>query len=72
LRTVDQIDLKEAIAPLVVLDVDEKVAKNPDYTITMDDVKAWEAKHREIPEGAFMPMRTDWSKPWPNAAAMRK
>lgn len=71
LRTVDQIDLKEAIAPLVVIDVHEKVAKNPDYTITMDDVKAWEAKHGEIPEGAFVAMRTDWSKRWPNAAAMR-
>nr|HID13772.1 cyclase family protein [Anaerolineae bacterium] len=71
LRTIDQIDVKEMILPLVVIDVHEKVAKNPDYTITMEDVKAWEAKHGPIPEGAFVAMRTDWSKRWPDMAAMR-
>lgn len=71
LRTVDEIDVKEMIMPLVVLDVHEKVAQNPDYTITMDDVKAWEAKYGPIPEGAFVAMRTDWSKRWPDMAAMQ-
>jgi kynurenine formamidase len=71
LRTIDQIDVKEMILPLVVIDVHEKVAQNPDYTITMDDVKAWETKHGPIPEGAFVAMRTDWSKHWPDMAAMR-
>ncbi len=32
LCTVDQIDLKEMILPLVVVDVHEEAAKNPDYT----------------------------------------
>ncbi|MBD2179854.1 cyclase family protein [Planktothrix sp. FACHB-1355] len=71
LRTVDKLDLKEMILPLVVIDVHQKVAQNPDYTITMEDIKAWEAKHGLIPEGAFVAMRTDWSKRWPNAAAMQ-
>jgi kynurenine formamidase len=69
-RTVDQISLKEMVLPLVVLNVSQKVAQNPDYTITLDDVRAWEAKHGPIPAGAFVAMRTDWSKRWPNAAAM--
>lgn len=71
LRTIDQIDVKEMIMPLVVIDVHEKVAQNPDYTITMEDVKAWEAKYGPIPEGAFVAMRTDWSKRWPDMKAMR-
>ena len=70
LRTVDQLDLKEMILPLAIIDVHEKAARNPDYIISMDDVKAWEAKYGPIPEGAFVAMRTDWSKRWPNAAAM--
>jgi kynurenine formamidase len=70
LRTVDQIDVKEMIMPLVVIDVHEKVLSNPDYTITMDDVKGWEGRHGLIPRGAFVAMRTDWSKRWPDAAAM--
>src|SRR6476469_2466597 len=35
-RTVDQIDLKEMILPLVVIDVHEESAKNPDYTLTVE------------------------------------
>lgn len=69
-RTVDQIDPKEMIMPLVVLDIHEAVEENPDYTVTMEDVKAWEAKYGRIPEGAFVALRTDWSKRWPDAAAM--
>ena len=70
LRTVDEIDVKEMLLPLVVLDVHEAAAKNPDYTITMKDVQAWEQKHGPVPEGAFVAMRTDWSKRWPNMAKM--
>jgi kynurenine formamidase len=71
LRTVDQIDVREMVMPLVVFDVHEKVAANPDYTLTMDDVKAWEAKHGLVPERAFVAMRTDWSKRWPDADRMQ-
>jgi kynurenine formamidase len=71
LRTVDQIDVKEMILPLVVLDVHEAAAKNPDYTVTMDDVRAWEARHGRVPEGAFVALRTDWSGRWPDMAAMQ-
>lgn len=70
-RTIDQIDLKEMILPLVVIDVHEKAAKDPDYTLTMDDVQAWEGRHGQIPVGAFVAVRTDWSKRWPDAKAMR-
>ncbi len=69
-RTVDQIDVKEMIMPLVVIDVHKKVAKNPDYTIRMRDVKNWEKRHGPVPEGAFVAMRTDWSKRWPDMKAM--
>lgn len=71
LRTADQIDPKEMLLPLVVLDVHEKVAKNPDYVIALDDVRDWEARHGRIPAHAFVAMRTDWSKRWPDDAAMQ-
>lgn len=69
-RTVDQIDVKEMLLPLVVLDIHEKASKNPDYTVSMDDVKTWESKYGKIPEGCFVALRTDWSKRWPGQAAM--
>lgn len=70
LRSVDQINLKEMILPLVVIDVHKKVATNPDYTLTMADITAWEQQHHKIPEQAFVAMRTDWSKRWPDPVAM--
>lgn len=70
LRTVDQIGLKEMILPLVLIDVHEEAAKNPDYTLTLERIKKWEKDHGPIPAGSFAAMRTDWSKRWPDAAAM--
>jgi kynurenine formamidase len=70
MRTVDEIDVKEMILPLVVLDVHDKIIGNPDYVITMADVESWEKRNGTIPAGAFVAMRTDWSKRWPDAAAI--
>jgi len=70
LHTVDAIDPKEMLMPLVILDVHEKAAKNPDYLLTLDDVRAWESRHGRIPRGAFVAMRTDWAKRWPDSAAL--
>ena len=71
LRTVDQIDPKEFLLRLVVLDVHDKVARNPDYVVTMEDVRGWESRHGAIPAGAFVALRTDWAKRWPDDAAMQ-
>jgi kynurenine formamidase len=70
-RTVDQIDPKQMFLPLVVIDVHQKVARNPDYVLSISDVREWEKRHGPVPSGAFVVMRTDWSKRWPNAAAMQ-
>lgn len=70
LRTVDEIELKEMILPLVVIDVHTDVAENPDYTLTLERVKKWESDHGPIPAGSFVALRTDWSKRWPDPAAI--
>ena len=36
----------------------------------MDDIKAWEAANGPIPDGAFVALRTDWSKRWPDMNAL--
>lgn len=70
LHSVDQIDLKDMLMPLVVIDVHDKAAKNPDYVLGLSDIRAWEERHGRIPRGAFVAMRTDWSKRWPDDAAL--
>ena len=69
-RTVDQIALREMILPLVVIDVHEEVARNPDYTLTVERLRQWEAAHGKMPASAFVALRTDWSKRWPDGKAM--
>jgi kynurenine formamidase len=61
---------KEMLLPLVVIDVHGEAAKNPDYPLSLDRVKKWEKDHGQIPAGAFVAMRTEWSNRWPNAAKM--
>ena len=58
-RTIDQIDVKEMVLPLVVIDVHQHAAQNPDYVISMNDARDWEARHGPVPVGAFVAMRTD-------------
>lgn len=70
LRTLDAIDPKEMLLPLVVLDVHANAAANPDYVLGVADVADWEKRHGRIPAGAFVAMRTDWSKRWPDDAAL--
>jgi kynurenine formamidase len=71
LRTLDQIDPKEMVLPLVVLDIHDKVNKNPDYIVKIEDVTTWENRNGKIPEGCFVALRTDWSKRWPDDDALQ-
>lgn len=71
MATADKIPVKEMLLPLVVIDVHDKVARDPDYTLTLADVKSWERRHGTIPKGAFVAMRTDWGKRWPSQEKMQ-
>jgi kynurenine formamidase len=65
-RSADQIPVRQLIGPAAVLDIAAASAKDPDYRLTLDDVKAWEKKHGPIPAGAIVLLRTGWSARWPD------
>ena len=50
------------VGPAVVLDATEQVKSNSDYLLSLDFINSWEAEHGEIPPGAWVLYRTDWSK----------
>ena len=54
--------VKDLIFPLCVIDVTEKVKKDPTYVVTSADIKDYEATYGPIPDGALVALRTDWSK----------
>jgi len=62
--TLDQIPVKEMILPLVVFDMTPMLKTDPNHALSVDDVKAWEAKHGRVPKGAFCAVRTDMYKDW--------
>jgi kynurenine formamidase len=61
-NTTDTIPADKLIAPAVVIDISGDVAKNPDFLLTVPALRAWEAAHGRIPDGAWVLLRTDWSK----------
>lgn len=61
-RTLAEIMPEEMVLPLCVIDVAKEAAANADFVCGMAEILAWEAEYGRIPEGAFVAMRTDWSK----------
>jgi kynurenine formamidase len=58
----DSIPAARFIGPACVIDVSAETAANPDYLLTAEHIVAWEHVHGVIPRGAWVLMRTGWSK----------
>jgi len=65
-KTADQVPLSQLVAPGVVIDVSARTAGDPDYRLTVADVRAWEGAHGALPAGAIVLLRTGWSARWPD------
>lgn len=61
-NSVDTAPPADFVAGAVVIDISEKAAADPDYLLTVADIKAWEAEHGHIPPRSWVMLRTDWSK----------
>lgn len=70
-RYLDEIDLKDLLLPLYVIDKSQAVAANPDYQITKQDILDFEEEHGPIAEESFVAFRSDWSNRWPSQDAIR-
>ena len=58
--------VRNGVFPLCVIDITAKVEKDRNYAVTVQDIKDYEKKYGQIPDGAFVALRTDWYKNWPN------
>lgn len=65
---VDEIPVSRLVGPAVVVDVAQAVARERDYRLTVEDLKAWESRHGRIPEGAIVLMYSGWGRSWPDKA----
>jgi kynurenine formamidase len=58
----DTIPARRFIGPACVIDVEQDVAKNPDFLVTTERIAEWERANGQIPRGAWVLLRTGWSK----------
>jgi len=61
-NSTDTIPPHRFIGPACVVDVTAEVADYPDFLLTTEYVEAWEGEHGRIPTGAWVLLRTGWSK----------
>ena len=61
-NTVDTLSPQAFIGPACVVDCSAEVAANADFNLDVAHLEAWEARHGQIPAGAWVLFRTDWSK----------
>ncbi len=66
----ERFGVKDGVFPLCVVDITEKVKADCHYAATAQDIKDYEAKYGPIPDGAFVALRTDWYKNWPDMNAL--
>jgi kynurenine formamidase len=61
-ESADRIPVESLIAPLVVINIAERAASDPDTQLTVDDIKAWEGKNGNLPERACVAMNSGWDQ----------
>jgi kynurenine formamidase len=65
--TADKLPADKFIAPLAVISIEARAAKNADTLLTVDDVLGWEKSHGRLPAGAFVAMYSGWGSRVSNA-----
>jgi kynurenine formamidase len=57
---VSQIPASQLVAPAVVIDKSAESAEDPDYLLTVEDIRVFEDDHGPLPEGGWLLLRTGW------------
>lgn len=68
---VDAIDPDNLVAPIVVVDITDKSTDNPNATVELDDLIAFERRHGRIPERALVCMNSSWAEKVDDGDAFR-
>jgi kynurenine formamidase len=57
----DTIPPERFIGPACVIDVSQKVQRDPDFLLTVEGIEQWERTHGRVPPRAWVLLRTGWS-----------
>ncbi|BFU44540.1 cyclase family protein [Krasilnikovia sp. MM14-A1004] len=60
----DELDPNDLLLPAVRIDMRQRCADDPDYALTVADLRDFEHAHGRIPDGAAVIMWTGWESRW--------
>lgn len=63
-KTLEQLELKELVLPLFVINKEKEVENNPDFILTAEDILNWEKENGKIEKDSFVAFASGWSKRW--------
>jgi kynurenine formamidase len=69
--SLDEIPVERLFGPGIVIDISERVRRDADATLSLDDVAAFESAHGRVPAGAIVFLRTGWEERWDDPARYR-
>ena len=58
--TADKVPADRLFAPLAIVSIEARAAKDADAMVTVDDMLAWEKRYGRLPRGAFVAMHSGW------------
>ena len=58
----DQVPAERLVVPLVVINIAQRAAENPDAQVTPDDIAAFEKAHGPLPDGCCVAMYSGWER----------
>lgn len=58
----DTIPPRSFLGPACVFDATREAAADADFLVTPEWIGAWESRHGRVPRGAWVLLRTDWSR----------
>lgn len=65
----DALEAADFFHPAAVIDIRAQVAANPDYALSLADVKKYEKRHGRIPKDAVVIAYTGWQDRWSDPVA---
>ncbi|EMD28419.1 cyclase family protein [Amycolatopsis azurea] len=57
---VSEVPLRTLVAPAVVLDASARAAEDPDFLLSVEDIRDWERENGSLPDGGWLLYRTGW------------
>ena len=60
--SVDEIDLRDLVVPVVVIDIEDKASMDKDASVTVEDLRLFEDRYGKIPAHSCVMMYSGWEK----------